>query len=286
MESLEIEKTRKNDFSLEEREDEEEMTDKNHVCTKSMRIWNVKRRKRSLVSLIVLLFSSTIVYVVVLVKNDNIVVEGYDAQMGKQEGGPGFCDYSKHDQWLKAKISKQDGKMYSVLDTLFHDSSSFTQGLTYKRYGDHGLLFESTGLRGQSKVRILDPLTGATIKSVNMDRELFGEGMTVFNDKLVQITWKSQKGFVYNTTNLDVIETFTFDTTRNEGWGITYDHCKDEFIVTDGSAYMHFWDPSTFKQKRKIAVRRMDGKPAKNLNEVEYWRGKLLVSFFDKISAL
>ena len=63
---------------------------------------------------------------------------------------------------------------------------------------------------------------------MNIDNVLFGEGMTVFNNKLVQITWKSQRGFVYNATNLEQIKSFTFETTKNEGWGITYDKCQDE----------------------------------------------------------
>jgi glutamine cyclotransferase len=150
-----------------------------------------------------------------------------------------------------------------------------SQGLTYA----HNKLYESTGLWGQSTVRILDPVTADVIKTIKMDRKFFGEGMTFYRGKqLVQITWKSQKGFIYNATDLELIDKFEYTTTRNEGWGITWDKCQDEFIVTDGSPYLHFWDPNTMAEKRKILVNRMDGKPAKELNEIEFWRGRVLAN--------
>jgi glutamine cyclotransferase len=154
------------------------------------------------------------------------------------------------------------------------------QGLTFA----NGILYESTGLYGHSKVRILDPSTGETQKSINLDPKFFAEGMTYWKGKLIQITWKSQQGFVYNATTLEQIEYFQFNTTENEGWGITYDWCKDEFIVTDGSPFLHFWNPKNLKEKRKIQVKRMNGSPAKELNEIEYWRGRLLVSFSIEIA--
>lgn len=102
--------------------------------------------------------------------------------------------------------------------------------------------------------------------------------MTYCKDKLIQITWKSQRGFVYNISNLEQIDKFKFSTTMNEGWGITWDRCNDELIVTDGSQYIHFWDPETLVEKRKLPVTRMDGSPAVNMNEVEYWRGRILAN--------
>ena len=110
-----------------------------------------------------------------------------------------------------------------------------------------------------------------------MEGKYFGEGMTVWHDKLVQITWKSHKGFIYDRQTLEMLQDFKFTTTNNEGWGITYDWCKDEFIVTDGSPYLHFWDTATLKETRKIKAHRLSGDPATNLNEIEYWRGRILV---------
>lgn len=111
-----------------------------------------------------------------------------------------------------------------------------------------------------------------------MDDQLFGEGMTYCKDTLVQITWKSQKGFIYNMTTLETIHQFEFSSTNNEGWGITWDRCKDELIMTDGSQYLHFWDPITMVEKRKIPVFRLDGTNALELNEIEFWRGRVLAN--------
>ena len=121
-------------------------------------------------------------------------------------------------------------------------------------------------------------MNGEVQKKVKMDDALFGEGMTYYKDTLVQITWKSHKGFIYNMTTLDTIDTFKFSSTKNEGWGITWDRCKDELIVTDGSHFLHIWDPNTMTQKRKIPVIRQDGKKALELNEIEFWRGRVLAN--------
>ena len=113
-----------------------------------------------------------------------------------------------------------------------------------------------------------------------MDSSLFAEGMTYYKDKLVQITWKSQRGFIYNTSNLEEIDNFHFSTTNNQGWGISWDRCKDELVVTDGSENLHFWDPETMAEKRRISVTRMDGSKAKEMNEIEFWRGRVLANIW------
>lgn len=114
-----------------------------------------------------------------------------------------------------------------------------------------------------------------------MESALFGEGMTwIPGNKLVQITWKSQRGFIYDAESLDLIKEFKFSSTRKEGWGITWDACKNELIETDGSEFLHFWDPETMREKRKIAVNRLNGKPAKEMNEIEFWRGRVLANIW------
>ncbi len=131
---------------------------------------------------------------------------------------------------------------------------------------------------GKSTVRILDPNTAEIIKSVKIPGEVFGEGMTYRKGKLYQITWKSHRGFIYNATTLDLLEEFEFHTTRNEGWGITWDPCEKEFVVTDGSANLHFWDKEKLTEKRTVLVKRMDGSEARELNEIEWYRGKILAN--------
>jgi glutamine cyclotransferase len=111
-----------------------------------------------------------------------------------------------------------------------------------------------------------------------MESRFFAEGMTYYKDTLIQITWTSQEGFVYNITNLEKIDTFTFETTKNEGWGITWDRCNDELIVTDGSSNLHFWDPNAREEKRRVSVTRIGGRKAKSLNEIEFWRGRVLAN--------
>ena len=111
-----------------------------------------------------------------------------------------------------------------------------------------------------------------------MDAKYFAEGITYYKDKLVQITWKLQQGFVYDINTLEEIDRFKFETTVNQGWGITWDRCKDELIVTDGSSNIHFWDPNTFQETRRVKVTRMDGSDATNMNEIEFWRGRVLAN--------
>jgi len=140
-------------------------------------------------------------------------------------------------------------------------------------------LYESTGLNGQSSIRTLDPHTGQVIESFPVSQEYFGEGLTIVNDKLIQLTWKSKTGFVYDAKNLTKPpETFSFSTKRSEGWGLTYDAEKDELVVSDGSDSLFFWDPHTFEELRRLQVVRQSGQPAKNINELEWWRGRVLAN--------
>ena len=142
----------------------------------------------------------------------------------------------------------------------------------------NGTLWESNGLYGKSTVRILDPATADVIKSIDMDKKLFGEGMAYRDGLLYQITWKSKRGFIYDAETLDLVREFHYKTTLGEGWGITWSPCEDEFIVTDGSNNLHFWDVNTLQETRKIAVSRLDGRPAEELNEIEWFRGKILAN--------
>jgi len=161
-----------------------------------------------------------------------------------------------------------DGLQYEVLEELKHDPTSFTQGLSYS----NGMLYESTGLYFRSKVRILDPFTGDVVKSVDMDKQFFGEGMCYYGDNsLIQITWRSKQGFVYDATTLEQIQKFTYSTSNGEGWGITLNSDTNELVVSDGSNNLHFWDPTTLEEIRRVPVFRQDGTtPVRRLNELEY----------------
>lgn len=180
---------------------------------------------------------------------------------------------------INAEVVQNDHEDNSFV--LYHDPSKFTQGLTYSKHSD--TLFESYGLYGKSGLCRLDPVTGNQIKCVTMDKQYFAEGMQVYTDsngkeKLIQLTWKSQTGFIYDGATLEEVDTFTFTTEKNEGWGICLDEEYKEFIVSDGSEYLHFWDVNTLVEKRRLKVTRMSGLPAYQLNELEFVHGKVLAN--------
>lgn len=158
-----------------------------------------------------------------------------------------------------------------------HLTDFFRQGLSY---GSDGMIYETTGLYGQSKVRRINPNTFEVEKSVDIDDKFFGEGSVQYfdadgNGRLICITWQEQTGFIYDSETLQALQTFNFTTTppKNEGWGITYYALNQEFIVSDGSRFLYFWDRDTLVQKRKVEVTRLDGSFQDRLNELEYMDG-------------
>ncbi|KAL7555255.1 hypothetical protein ACHAWF_018913 [Thalassiosira exigua] len=158
--------------------------------------------------------------------------------------------------------------------------SVFSQGLTY----GEGKLYETTGHYGKSKVMRINPETFDIELSVDVDAGYFGEGCTFYDDstgrgRLVEITWREQTGFIYDPVTLELLRTFTYTTTpgygyrAHQGWGITYDSVREEFIVSDGTKHLYVWDRDTLAQKRKVAVTRLNGQSASRLNELEYMDG-------------
>ena len=151
------------------------------------------------------------------------------------------------------------GAAYTVLETFHHDPEAFTQGLTY--YG--GKLYEGTGLNGMSQLRELDIFSsgevGSVLRSVKMDSKYFGEGIAHYHDangteSIIQLTWKERTGFIYDAQTFNVLKQFSYETVTKEGWGVTYDASTQEFIVSDGSEWLFFWDRDTLKEKRRIQV--------------------------------
>jgi glutamine cyclotransferase len=180
-------------------------------------------------------------------------------------------------KWLASTVTLEDGIRFEVVQQLKHDGASFTEGLCYA----NGKLYESIGLWHESAILVLDPKTGETLERYPMDPKYFGEGLTYVNGTLIQLTYKRQDGFIYDVSNLTrTPKTFKFHCTTNEGWGLTYDPNKHELIESDGSEFLHFWDPETLKEKRKISVTRLDGNVANNINELEYWRGRVLANIW------
>jgi glutamine cyclotransferase len=152
---------------------------------------------------------------------------------------------------------------YTVVDTHPHDPEAFTQGLVYR----DGRLYEGTGLRGQSSVRIVEPKTGEVTRIHHMPSEYFGEGITIHGDRVIQVTWQSRMGFVYDVDTLEPLDTFTID---SEGWGLTHD--GDRLILSDGTPTLRFLDPETFQETGSVEV--LDGvEPVWHINELEYIDG-------------
>jgi glutamine cyclotransferase len=154
---------------------------------------------------------------------------------------------------------------YSVVNAWPHDRGAFTEGLVY--WG--GMLIESTGLYGQSTLRKVDLETGAVRQKVDMPAKYFGEGIAVLGDRIYQLTWLSQRGFIYDVNTLKLVGEFPF---TGEGWGLTTD--GRFLIMSDGSNRIRFIDPATFQVARSIDVF-AHGRPVNMLNELEFIKGEL-----------
>ena len=159
---------------------------------------------------------------------------------------------------------------YRVINTYPHDSDAFTQGLLI----DNGKLYESTGLKGQSTLREIDIKTGEVIKSYSLPTKYFGEGITIVNGKIVQLTWRSKTGFVYNTADLKPVRRFKYN---GEGWGITFD--DKHIIMSNGTPVLKFLDPHTYKVVGEIEVYDENGGIGM-LNELEYIDGEIYANIW------
>ncbi|MFL6229624.1 MAG: glutaminyl-peptide cyclotransferase [Pyrinomonadaceae bacterium] len=154
---------------------------------------------------------------------------------------------------------------YEIKNVYPHDRAAFTQGLIFK----DGILWESTGQFGSSSLRKVELKTGKVLKLISVPREYFAEGMTVFHDKVFQLTWQNHKGFTYAPG--DFTKTGEFQYT-GEGWGLTHD--SESLIMSDGTNQIRFLDPDTFAVRRTISVFE-NGQPLRELNELEYVKGEI-----------
>jgi glutamine cyclotransferase len=156
----------------------------------------------------------------------------------------------------------------SVVKTYPHDPAAFTQGLEYYR----GYLYESTGIVGESSVRKVALDTGEVLKKVGLPSPYFGEGLTIFQGKIYQLTWLSKTGFVYDAQSFRQTGRFHYE---SEGWGLTHD--ENSLIMSDGTNQLHFLDPASFAITRTIEVY-SDREAVANLNELEYINGEIFAN--------
>ena len=154
---------------------------------------------------------------------------------------------------------------YTVVKSYPHDPKAYTQGLEY--FG--GVLYESTGQKGQSGVRKVDLESGKVLQEVKIHPQYFGEGITITAGKLFEVTCKDRAGFVYDAKTLKLIRNFTY---FGEGWGLTHDPAG--LIMSDGTATLRFMELTRFQERRKLNV--MDaGVAISNLNELEWIKGEI-----------
>jgi len=154
---------------------------------------------------------------------------------------------------------------YEVVKTFPHDQKAFTQGLVF----ENGFLYEGTGLNGRSELRKVELETGRVLQTRKLPDKFFGEGITIHGDRIIQLTFQSRVGFVYNKETFEPLQQFNYPT---EGWGLTQD--GDYLIMSDGTPMLYFLDPETFAQDHKVMVLDQDS-PVWGLNELEYIDGQI-----------
>jgi glutaminyl-peptide cyclotransferase len=157
---------------------------------------------------------------------------------------------------------------FEVVRQFPHDATAFTQGLTYHA----GYLYEGTGINGRSSLRQIRVETGGIVRKVDLPSEFFGEGITVFKNEVVQLTWLSHVGFLYNLSDFHLIRRFSYP---GEGWGITTN--GREFFMSDGTPEIRVLEPNNLAEKRRIPVHDGAASVAK-LNELEFVEGEIFAN--------
>ena len=161
---------------------------------------------------------------------------------------------------------------YKVVTTYPHDRSAFTEGLVF----EDGLLYEGTGLHGNTTLRRVKLETGEILQICKLPPPFFGEGVTIYGNKIIQLTWRSHIGFVYNKYNFKLLQKFNYP---DEGWGITHD--GKHLIMSDGTSMLHYLDPETFEEIYQIEVT-ANGIPVTGINELEYIQGEIYANIWKK----
>ncbi|MGA3203575.1 MAG: glutaminyl-peptide cyclotransferase [Bryobacteraceae bacterium] len=154
---------------------------------------------------------------------------------------------------------------YKVVHVYPHDRTSFTEGLEYRG----GFLYESTGEVGHSVLRKMKLETGEVVQEIKLAPHLFGEGITILNQQIVQLTYQTQLGFVYDLASMKQTRTFIYE---GEGWSLTND--GNRIFMDDGSAQIRVWDAATLREKRRFTVHDDNG-PVEQVNELEWVEGEI-----------
>jgi len=166
---------------------------------------------------------------------------------------------------------------YEIVKTFNHDPGAFTQGLIYH----NNFLYEGTGGDRDdtfhSSLRKVDLETGKVLQKFDLPGDYFGEGITMLNDKIYQLTWREHKAFVYDVNDFKLLKEFNYS---GEGWGLTHDGTN--LIMSDGTHVIRFINPETFETVRTITVLDEKNKPVMELNELEYIKGEIWANIWQK----
>ncbi len=160
---------------------------------------------------------------------------------------------------------------YNVVNTYPHDRNAFTEGLAFQ----NGVLYEGTGRYGNSTLRKVELESGQILQILALPAQFFGEGITIYRDKVYQLTWQSHVCFVYDKESFEVLQQFSYPT---KGWGLT--HNGENLIMSDGTSSLRFLAPETFEEIGQIEVRDEDS-PVTELNELEYVRGEIYANVWN-----
>lgn len=167
---------------------------------------------------------------------------------------------------------------FKIVNTYPHDKGAYTQGLEYY----NGFLYEGTGQKGESSIRKVELKTGKVLLQNDLDEKYFGEGITIFNNKLYQLTWQGGLGFIYNLETFEKESEFKYTKSR-EGWGLT--HNNEKLIKTDGTERIWFLNPETLIEESYIEAYTNTRKVEK-LNELEYINGMIYANVWQQNSIL
>src|SRR5579872_6674435 len=167
---------------------------------------------------------------------------------------------------------------YQVVRVYPHDRTAFTEGLFYL----DGFLYESTGLERESSLRKVRLETGEVIRKYHIPGQYFGEGIVNWKDRLIELTYRTQVGFVYDLAGFTLQRQFTYP---GEGWALTQDGKR--ILMSDGTPEIRFWDPETLAETGRITVTDQ-GEPVKNVNELEWIKGEIYANIWteDRIARI
>lgn len=167
---------------------------------------------------------------------------------------------------------------YQIVRSYPHDPKAFTQGLVFH----DGVFYEGTGLNGRSSIRKVRIETGEVLQSQPLETRYFGEGIAVVGPRLIQLTWQTEVGFVYDLTTFARQRTFSYS---GEGWGLAYDGTR--LVMSDGTPWLRLLDPETLKETGRLQVKD-GGRPVPQINELEFVKGEIYANVWgsDRIARI